>query len=299
MTHYFKPVLFFVLAIYLTACSSPIKQFTQQVSEQYQIPAENIHRILEQAQINTKVQDIMSPKARKARAAQDWETYRRNALHPSRLKAGLNFLKIHAKTFKEAEKRYGVPAEIIASIIGIETRYGQYMGKFKTLDALYTLSFYHPDQSRLKRIEMFRNQLAALIALHHQNRLDIHQTYGSFAGAVGLPQFMPASIIRFAVNHQGHANHQIDLSNRPEDAIMSVGNYLKEHGWISGLPVFVGTSNAPIKRSISLANPSTQHYELRLATENFDVIRKYNFSDFYVTAVADFANELKRRSHEK
>ncbi|WP_051919391.1 lytic murein transglycosylase [Basilea psittacipulmonis] len=275
--------------------------FVQDTAQQYHIDPTFVSNVLKEAQLNEKVQAILTPKASQKRARQDWNQYRRNALHPSRIKDGIEFLHAHHAQLSKAEQIYGVPASIIASIIGIETRYGKYMGNFKTLDALYTLSFYYPDPSRENRILMFRQQLAALIYLAHEGRIDLNRTYGSYAGAVGYPQFMPLSILNYAVNEQGNAHAKIDLDNHIDDAIMSVGNYFKAHGWVTGMPVFIEHSG-PISdeelqakgwRRVVLKNYSNQTEDVRIATKNFDVIRAYNLSDFYATSVADFAKILE------
>src|SRR5690606_33832246 len=135
----------------------------------------------------------------------------------------------------QAAQRYGVPASIIASIIGVETLYGRNMGSFRVLDALATLAFDYPDPAKPERAEMFRGQLGDFITLALQDKLAL-DARGSYAGAIGMPQFMPGSIRRYAVDgdHDGH----IDLANSVADSVMSVGNFLVEHGWQRGLPVF-------------------------------------------------------------
>lgn len=145
-----------------------------------------------------------------------------------------------------ASKRYGVPKEIIAAIIGVETGFGRNQGNFRVLDALTTLAFDYPDPSRPDRVAMFRNQLADLIELDQAGKVNARTLKGSFAGAVGIPQFMPTSIKLFAVSAQGRNN--VDLNNNFDDAILSVANFLVEHGWQPGLPVF-----APVKLP---ANPA-------------------------------------------
>jgi membrane-bound lytic murein transglycosylase B len=135
-----------------------------------------------------------------------------------------------------ASSEYGVPASVIVSIIGIETLYGRDTGNFRVLDALATLGFRYPDESRPERSQLFRDQLADLIELHHHKILDALSVQGSYAGAMGLPQFMPGSLIRYAAD--GDKDGRIDLLSNPTDAIASVGRFLNLHGWVPGLPVF-------------------------------------------------------------
>jgi len=129
-----------------------------------------------------------------------------------------------------------VPASVVVAIIGVETLYGQHTGNFPVLDTLYTLAFHHPEPARPARVALFREQLADLIELDYARELDARLSKGSFAGALGLAQFMPGSIRRFA--RDGDGDGRIDLSTSAADAIASVANFLREHGWQQSLPVF-------------------------------------------------------------
>ncbi|PKO83924.1 MAG: lytic murein transglycosylase B [Betaproteobacteria bacterium HGW-Betaproteobacteria-11] len=165
-----------------------------------------------------------------------WQKYRSRFVEPRRIAAGHRFMQQHAADLAAAEAQFGVPAEIITSIIGIETIYGQHMGDFNTFAALATLAFDYPP-----RAELFRRELEELLLLAREEQTDPLSYTGSYAGALGLAQFMPSSLRRYAIDfdHDG----QIDLEDSPSDAIGSVARFLAEHGWRTGEPVSV-TVNA-------------------------------------------------------
>lgn len=309
------------------ALSADKDQFIQEVAANYQIPVKHVAGLVNAAQVNSQTQRLMAPSS-KRRVKRSWTTYRNRVMDPIRIRGGKSFMQRNARTLKQVEQQYGVPKEIIGSIIGVETVYGKYMGDFKLLDALYTLGFYHPDPKRPDRHQSFRNQLAALIKLDHQGKLNAHTELGSFAGATGLPQFMPISIMHFAVD--GDGDGRIDLRHSEIDAIHSVANFLVKHGWQRGTPVFApatlpknpasvegkgleptltwqelqaqgstsNMANAAWKNGrvlgvINLMDESSGRNEYRIATQNFFAITKYNNSYFYAASVADFAEALK------
>ena len=147
----------------------------------------------------------------------------------------MEFYNENRDLLNQAAQRFGVPAPIIASIIGVETLYGRNMGNFRVLDALTTLAFDYPDPDKPERAAMFRGQLGDFLTLVMQGKLDL-ETRGSYAGAIGMPQFMPGSIMRYAVD--GDDSGHIDRTNSTKDAILSVGSFLAQHGWQRGVPVF-------------------------------------------------------------
>lgn len=270
--------------------------FIKDTATKYKIPESYIVEVLESAKFNQKVSDLDSKIAGKKRAQTSWIWYRDNNVHSRRIFAGTAFMQKYSQTLALAERTYGVPKYIIGAILGIETNYGSFKGNYKTLDVLYTLSFHHPSPERTSRINMFRGQLAALLSLGYSQRIDINKTYGSFAGAVGYPQFMPASILAYAVDANGDRTHMVDLYNNPEDAIMSIGNYLKRHGWKANQPVF---TTADKGKEIVLPNFERGDDEIRYAAHNFYVIKRYNVSNFYATAVSDLADELRLADKSK
>jgi len=166
----------------------------------------------------------------------NWRAYRARFVEPVRIRAGVNFWETHADALARAEARYGVPAEIIVGIIGVETVYGRNTGNFRVVDALTTLAFdYPPTPTREARMKFFRGELENTLLLARDTQIDPFSLFGSYAGAVGWPQFMPGSIRRYAVDFDNDG--KIDLRNSPVDAIGSVANFLVEHGWKRGEPV--------------------------------------------------------------
>lgn len=250
-----------------------------------------------------------------------WKNYRARFIEPKRTAAGLAFWQRHAGTLAKAEALTGVPAEIIVAIIGIETIYGKHLGRFDSFAALATLAFDYPP-----RAELFRRELEALLLLAREESRPPDSYRGSFAGAIGLPQFLPSSIRAYATDFDGDG--RIDLTGSPEDAIGSVANFLKIHGWETGGPVTVKVgadetvsqsllaegilprrrpqemaslgieipADAPDAPAalIDLVTPDTPT-EYWLGYQNFYVVTRYNRSSFYAMAVWQFAQALRER----
>src|SRR5699024_1476283 len=177
-----------------------------------------------------------------------WKKYRRIFLGAKRVRAGAKFIREHQAIFDRVQQRYGVPAHIIAAILGVETRYGHVLGDNRVLDALATLAFDYPP-----RADFFASELRHFIRLCVEEQLDCRHETGSYAGAMGWPQFMPSSYRAYAVdfNHNGRR----DLWNEPADIIASIANYLSENGWHAGKRVALAARTGPgtalddIKRS--------------------------------------------------
>ncbi len=307
-----------------------IQAYADEVSRTRNIPQPLVEQLLQSAVYNKQAAKLMSPS--KTRVRPSWVTYRKRFVEPIRLKAGKQFWQEHAELLEQVQQEYGVPAAIIVSIIGVETIFGRYTGDFRTLDALATLGFRHPDPARPKRSQMFRDQLADLIELHHRGWLDAHTVTGSYAGAIGLPQFMPGSLRRFAID--GDGDGKIDLEGSVEDAAYSVANYLRHHGWEPDLPVFAPVSIPdPAKQletkglepnlswrklhehgvktrtdqhnerwqahrlgMVDLVDEPRDTVEYRVGTPNFFAITHYNHSYFYAASVADLAQQLARQT---
>ncbi|HYD95079.1 MAG TPA: lytic murein transglycosylase B [Noviherbaspirillum sp.] len=173
----------------------------------------------------------------------NWRAYRARFIDPVRINAGVAFWEEHSDALARAEERFGVPAEIIVGIIGVETVYGRNTGNFRVLDALTTLAFdYPPTPNRDARMTFFRGEVENTLLLARDSGIDPFSLFGSYAGAVGWPQFMPGSIRRYAVDFDGDG--KVDLRNSPVDAIGSVANFLVEHGWKSGEPIVFPASLA-------------------------------------------------------
>lgn len=311
-----------------------LQEWANELSTLHSIPITQIESLLKTAKYDPQVVKLMAPT--KGRLKRSWSTYRDRFIEPIRIKAGLEFWQKHATTIDQIAKQYGVPAEIIVSIIGVETIYGRYTGDFKVIDALLTLGFSYPDDSRPERGQLFRDQLADLIVLHHQGKVDAYSATGSFAGAMGLPQFMPGSLMRYAVDADNDG--KIDLYHSIPDITASVANFLIEHGWQPGLPVFAAVELNDIQAKslvdgglkpllnwdqlkqsqaiktppktieswmkqplgiIDLAEESRGTASYRLATPNFFAITSYNRSYFYATTVADFAALLAQGHYQQ
>lgn len=306
-----------------------IQAYANEVALTRNIPQETVESLLTNAQYNAQAARLMSPSTTRVRRS--WVTYRDRFVEPVRLRAGIEFWQQHQQQLERVEQEYGVPAAVIVAIIGVETIYGRYTGDFRVLDALATLGFRYPDPSRPERSQLFRDQLADLIQLHHERKLDAYTVEGSFAGAMGLPQFMPGSLLRYAVDGDGDGH--INLHHNPADAIASVAAFLRHHGWIPGLPIFApvqlpehadalvhggidpsltwhaleqdGATARPHTHStewknyklgvIDLKDEPRNTVEFRTGTPNFFAITHYNRSYFYATAVTELAEELTRK----
>jgi membrane-bound lytic murein transglycosylase B len=264
-----------------------------------------------------------------AGTAKNWNLYRSRFIDPVRVKAGVRFWQAHRATLERAEKEYGVPAEIIVGIIGVETVYGQNMGNFRVLDALATLAFDFPASHprAQERSAYFKGELAQYLSLTQRAGIDPFSLRGSYAGAMGLGQFMPTSWVNFAVDFDGDG--KVDLFNSPADAIGSVANYFKAFNWQPGMPIYypvqfdpqtldMDTLMAPdILPTFSVARfqalgavldgTALQHpgplalVELQnggdppqyvAGTENFYAITRYNWSSYYAMAVIALGREV-------
>ena len=166
----------------------------------------------------------------------NWRAYRARFIEPVRVNAGMAFWEEHCDALARAEERFGVPAEIIVGIIGVETVYGRNTGNFRVLDALTTLAFDYPSTpNRATRMAFFRGEVENTLLLARDSGVDPFTLFGSYAGAVGWPQFMPGSIRKFAIDFDG--DNKVDLRSSPVDAIGSVANFLVQHGWKAGEPI--------------------------------------------------------------
>jgi membrane-bound lytic murein transglycosylase B len=165
----------------------------------------------------------------------NWRAYSERFIEPIRIKAGVRFWDENSDALARAEATYGVPAEIIVGVIGVETLYGRDTGRFRVLDTLTTLAFAYPETpNRAERMAFFRSELENTLLFARQSGIEPFSLLGSFAGAVGMPQFMPGNILKYGVDFDGDG--RIDLRNSAADAIGSVANFLVEHGWSRAAP---------------------------------------------------------------
>ncbi len=258
-------------------------------------------------------------------AQRNWYEYRDRYVEAARVAAGAAFWQTHAATLARAEARFGVPAEIVVAIIGVETYFGRITGNFRTIDVFTTLSFDY-----LRRADFYRSEFIEFLLLAREQQRDPLTYRGSFAGAIGLPQFMPGSIRRWAIDFDGDG--RIDLLASPADAIGSVASFLVGHGWqrdqpivfevqadeaivdalgrgieartswsaalaggvIGDLPLSLDTPVLLI--DLPVINDDAQlGREFRIGTANFSAILHYNRSYFYASAVAELAAALRER----
>lgn len=296
-----------------------VKHFIAQMVERHGFTRKGLNRIFGQAQFQPAIIKAMEQPAETALAS--WQAYRAIFINPQRIEAGVEFWNRHAEPLERAAAEFGVPREIIVGIIGVETTYGRNIGTYRVIDSLATLAFDYP-----KRAQFFRGELENFLILSRKAGLDPLSIKGSYAGAIGIPQFMPGSYRRFAVDYDGDG--QSDLATSPADAIGSIGNFLKEHGWVRGEPVafaaeasgdlwrkLVEAGITPSSRAGDLAGlgvkpavplpPETrcalieletpgQPSDFRVTFQNFFVLTRYNRSNLYAVAVLDLASELVR-----
>jgi membrane-bound lytic murein transglycosylase B len=205
-----------------------VRAFAQEMQDRHGFDADALIALFRQTKpIASVIKAIMPPKDPGVRS---WHAYRERFVEPRRIAAGQRFMRAYVADLAAAEARFGVPAEIIAAIIGVETIYGKQMGRFGTFAALTTLAFDYPP-----RAELFRKELEELLLLAREEDLSPLAYRGSYAGALGLPQFLPSSRRRFAIDFDH--NGRVDLATSPADAIGSVANFLAEHGWERDAPI--------------------------------------------------------------
>lgn len=220
--------------------------------------------------------------------AQPWPVYRQTFVSSQRINKGVEFWKQHHETLTRAEKKYGVPASLIVAIIGVESSYGQILGHYRVIDALSTLAFHYP-----RRAAYFQRELEEFLLLTQELDLDPLSIKGSYAGAIGLGQFMPSSYRKFAVDFSG--NGEVDLRYNIVDAIGSIANYFKAHGWRTGEPVVKALDSDDIKvddKHILLTLQGGISPEYWLGLPNFRVIMRYNLNRQYALAAYQLSEKL-------
>ena len=296
-----------------------IDGFVLEMEDRHAYPAARLRELFGEMRPNEVVLRAIAPPTDPR--VKSWERYRARFLNRKRIDDGVAFWARHEKALARAEADFGVPSAIVVAIIGVETEYGRNTGRFGTFEALATLAFAYPP-----RAPFFRRELEEFLVLARDNGLDVTGVKGSFAGAIGIPQFMPGSQRRYAVDFDG--NGRIDLQHSVEDAIGSVARFLKLHGWIAGGPIA-----EPVSRTLEVRaewveagiKPTLERDALAAAgidasaqphahpaalidlvtpdrdTEywwgyaNFYAITRYNRSSFYAMSVAQLAEAIERR----
>ena len=246
-----------------------VKQLIAQVAQTQQIPLELIVNGFTDVKAIPSIRKLVLPPS--STFKKNWVAYRGRFIEPIRLQAGRAFFQEHREFLTQTQENSGIPAELIVAIIGIETIYGRQLGNFRVKDVLTTLAFDYPDTpNRNTREALFKDQLKELIlmcwtqsggSLPGQNTTQGIDTVffnsclnqnSSYAGAIGLPQFMPGSIRKYAVD--GDGDGQIDLRKNPKDAIASVAHFLQNHGWQTGMPIYFNIQADAIPKAQLLAD---------------------------------------------
>ena len=244
-----------------------------QASQTQEIPIQTLEMGFLDAKTIPSIRKLVLPPS--GTFKKNWLAYRKRFIEPVRLKAGRAFLEENQAFLTQVEQNYGVPTEVIAAIIGIETIYGRQTGNFRVKDVLSTLAFSYPDTpNKPAREQLFKDQLQELILLcwkesggqlpakNSAQGLNVTSyksclnQNSSYAGAIGLPQFMPSSIRNFAVD--GDGDGRIDLKRSPKDAIASVANFLKKHGWQTGMPISFPVQESGLSAAKELADGEPQ-----------------------------------------
>ncbi|MBS1229611.1 MAG: lytic murein transglycosylase [Proteobacteria bacterium] len=306
------------------SASPEVRDFIEAMHEQHGFDVEQLTREFSQIHSNATVLRAIRPAA-VPELQRSWPRYRERFVNERRTRYGLRFWQENAAELTRAEAIYGVPAQVIVAIIGVETEYGRNMGRFSALEALATLAFDYPP-----RAAFFRNELEQLLLLARENKVSALDIKGSYAGAIGIPQFMPSSQRRYAVDFDGDS--RIDLRRSTIDAIGSVARFLQMHGWQAGAPVALpaavdgdpaplvaagikpqeslqqlaqqGVTVSPLLAQqlapdgewraalIDLVSPD-QPTEYWVGFDNFYVITRYNRSSFYAMSVFQLAEALR------
>ncbi|MBL3557222.1 MULTISPECIES: lytic murein transglycosylase B [Marinobacter] len=293
--------------------------FIREMAERYGFPASRVEALLASAERKDSILEAIS---RPAEKTLEWHQYRKIFIRKERIDQGVEFLRQYGEAFERAEDEYGVPASVIAAIIGVETWYGTYKGKHRVLDALATLAFDYPPRSRF-----FRSELAQYLLMTREQGFDPEELTGSYAGAMGYGQFISSSYRHYAIDFDGDG--VVDILDNPVDAIGSVANYFRAHHWKEGEPVAEKVQDslpegstlltrelkpdltvndyrqAGLKpgadvagdakaRAIRLAGADGA--ELWLTYHNFYVITRYNHSHLYAMAVFQLAEALREQA---
>ena len=258
------PILFLLFTSTLTASvsmapekSRVTRQFVSGFSKQSGIPEVWLNQQFESLELNDKVLTLIQ----KPYEDKIWGDYEKLFITSKRVDGGKKFLKDHAVFLQHAERVYGVPKSVITSIIGVETSYGQNMGNINTLEALATLSFYYAP-----RYSFFEDEMKALLKIAYERKWNLQEVEGSYAGAIGMPQFMPSNVIRYAVSNDKKSS-KLDLFHHPKDAMLSVANYLSKHGkWQAHEPIVLPIKHLTDKQ-ISLLNKQFENKNILVLDE--------------------------------
>jgi membrane-bound lytic murein transglycosylase B len=295
-------------------------EFINRAVTEFGLDGEEVARVLSAAKYQQSIVDAMSRPAE----GKPWFEYRPIFLTDKRIKEGVEFWKNNEELIKTVSEKFGVDPQIIVSIIGVETFYGRITGTYKVIDALTTLGFYYPKALKRDRSEFFSGELMHFFQLSKEENLPPDEVTGSYAGAMGMGQFIPSSYREYAVDFDENGSR--DLWRSTPDVVGSVANYLHRHGWKMGDPVSkraVATSHADqalaasgnYKPALNVGEIAQKGYQsdsrldperlaavLKLEEEsrdtfwltfhNFYVITRYNRSPLYAMAVLQLSEEI-------
>jgi membrane-bound lytic murein transglycosylase B len=291
-------------------------RFIERMAARYRFDPNNLRALFNEAKIQPAILQVMERPAE----AKPWSEYRKIFLTERRIREGVRFWQRYRALLEQAERVYGVDPEIIVAILGIETFYGANTGSFRVLDALSTLAFAYP-----RRAEYFARELEQFLLLTREEKLDPRAPQGSYAGAMGWPQFMPSSFRRYATDFDGDGKR--DIWQDPADVIASVANYFAHNGWQTRRPVAVQIAsqqaetlaNSELSPKFTLAELKRQGLtlaaypddltanvvkldgsppEIWVGFHNFYVITRYNRSLLYAMAVHQLAQTIKSQLQE-
>ena len=306
------------LAATVSAAAHPgADAFARDLAQDGGLDIEYIRSVIENAEYQQSIIDAITRPAE----AKPWHEYRRIFIRETRIDGGVEFWRANRALIERVAAEFGVPAQFVLAIVGVETNYGLNTGSYRVLDALVTLGFYYP-----RRGEFFSRELAEYFHLSREENLPLDRIKGSYAGAMGLGQFIPSSYRAYAVDFDDSGSR--DLWRSLPDALASVANYLKVHGWNEDLPVVLPVSEVPDRLDedfrpkprhalsdlaamgivfdnaglaadtpatlIELAGENGTEYWIGL--NNFYVLTRYNRSPLYAMAVAQLADELRVRA---
>lgn len=299
------------------ANSDLLNNFIQQMVNQHRFPEAELRKLFDAVEFQQSILDAMAKPAE----AKPWSQYRAIFITDTRIDGGVKFWQANQAALKSVERQSGVPAEIIVAIIGVETLYGAHTGKYRVIDALSTLGFAHPTRS-----EFFLRELEQFLLLTREEHIDPLRPMGSYAGAMGLGQFMPSSFRNFAQDFD--QDHKRDIWTNSQDAIASVAQYFVANHWQrgGGVALPVNAKGNAYRKALSkglkpdstlkqlrklqvniparlgnndtgklLSFPLADHDELWLGLHNFYVITRYNHSPLYAMAVHQLSQAIRQK----
>ncbi|PHS68680.1 MAG: lytic murein transglycosylase B [Methylophaga sp.] len=308
-------MLVFTLPVQAETNLPGLDEFLAEMEQKHGLDSHEMAPIFAKVEVKSSILKAISRPAEKSKA---WHEYRKIFITKKRINGGVVFWQQHAEALAKAEQEFGVPAEIIVAILGVETRYGGNVGGYRVVDALSTLAFHYPARSKF-----FRSELEHFLLLTREENMSILAPVGSYAGAMGLGQFMPSSYRAYAVDFD--MDGQRDIWENPVDAIGSIANYLGRHGWVRNESIAHKTSivevptamlekntkpsitrDELIQAHISIENlpagedqvalislTQKQGEEYWITRQNFYSITRYNHSRMYAMAVMQLAEAIR------